>query len=162
MSQTALGNITTGDGLVFGNFSVTPVQSFKIQGSFPASTQASVVNLGTSVAHAFTLSPLTSLSYSTIIPTWAAGPDVLSTDIDISGMIQGTVLQNFIAVPYTQVALYYRVTNQLIYRTLTDRNGNFRFNNLQTGVNQYYVVALNEPNNALVYDLVSPVLATKV
>lgn len=75
----------------------------------------------------------------------------------LSGVISGTVKENGVAEPYAWVALYYRRSGQLIARQQASATGTFSFTGLEPGLNEYYVVALNDGFNALVYDIVAAV-----
>lgn len=88
-------------------------------------------------------------------------PMVLGATLNssVAGVISGTVKQNGVALPNAWVALYYRKNGQLIARQQADAVGVFSFSDLETGLSDYYVVALddNPTFNALIFDTVAAI-----
>lgn len=109
--------------------------------------------------------------YQRIIPTWAldyrgyfpnnTGTTLIPrTGINTSGTISGQVREEGTPVAGRKVLLYYRPTNVLIMRTISDASGNFTFTGLEAGANHYYVTSINvEPLNydAVTHDTVGAV-----
>ena len=87
---------------------------------------------------------------------WALDHRALLT-IPVTGTLSGTVKENGVAIPYAWVALYYRKNGQLIARTKATEAGVFSFQYLEPGVNDYYVVAVDAPFNAIIFDKVPAV-----
>lgn len=78
-------------------------------------------------------------------------------DIPTTGVLSGTVKENAVAIPFATVCLYYRKNGELIYHTKTDVNGVFSFDVLEPGVDEYFVVAIDAPFNALIFDKVEAI-----
>lgn len=91
--------------------------------------------------------------YAIPLPTWARDHRAL-TAIPITGTISGTVKEAGVAKPWAWVALYYRKSGVLIGRQRASATGTFLFAGLEAGVDEYYVVALDDGFNALVFDIV--------
>lgn len=108
------------------------------------------------MADAGSIGTYQTLSYARPLPIWAADYRGL-LNIPVTGVISGTVKENGVALPNAQVALYYRVNGQLVARQRASATGTFSFSNLEPGVNDYYVVALDDTFNALVFDAVAAV-----
>jgi hypothetical protein len=93
------------------------------------------------------------LSYERPLPMTAGS----TLNTSMAGVISGTVKQNGVALPNALVALYYRRNGQLIARQQASVAGTFSFSNLEVGLSDYYVVALDAGFNALIYDTIQAV-----
>lgn len=82
-------------------------------------------------------------------------------DIDATGIMSGKVQVEGVDTPNVQVRLYYRPTGQMIKETFTNSSGVWTFEGLETGSNDYYVLATDPTNgsnyNIVVYDKVQAV-----
>jgi hypothetical protein len=105
------------------------------------------------MADAGSIGTYRTLYYARPLPMWVGA----TLNSSVAGVISGTVKQSGVALPYAMVALYYRVNGQLVARQRASATGTFSFGDLQTGLNDYYVVALDDTYNALVFDTVAAV-----
>lgn len=92
------------------------------------------------------------LFHTRVMPQWGLDHRTLHT-IPVDGYITGLTKELGVPVGERWVGLYYRSTLELIARVQSAPDGSFRFNDLESGVNKYYVIAL--PNDTSVtYDAV--------
>lgn len=96
-----------------------------------------------------------------LLPWWTGLTNTDQANIDISGTISGTVIENSV-FQQRWVRLHYRISGELIMATYSDPvTGAFSFSGLDKS-DLYYAVKLNnlsDPTlyNAEIYDLLSPV-----
>lgn len=81
--------------------------------------------------------------------------------IDATGSLSGKVQVESIDTPNIQVRLYYRPTGQIIKSTFTNSSGVWTFEGLETGSDDYYVLAVDPDGgtsyNVVVYDRVEAI-----
>lgn len=82
------------------------------------------------------------------------GPEFLQLSRD--GSIRGTVKVGPTPVPYAPVFLYWRPTGILLDRATCDSSGFFRFDGFDKNSNDYFVVAVDAPYNAQIFDKIVP------
>lgn len=99
-------------------------------------------------------------TFSQTIPIWAVDGIRTLNDIGVTGTLSGKVQVEGVDAPYINVRLYYRPTGQMIKQMYTDVNGEWSFDGLETGSNDYYVLAIDPDGgtqyNVVVYDRVEP------
>lgn len=76
----------------------------------------------------------------------------LNSGIGRGGFIAGRVFEKEIPVS-RRVLCYHRRTGNLVHYTYSDIDGNYRFDDLEPNAN-YFVVALDENNDAVQYNAV--------
>lgn len=76
----------------------------------------------------------------------------------VSGYIQGKVTENGIGVA-RRVMCYRRRTGILLYKTISDENGDYRIDGLIAGL-KYYVTSIDENNDGTQYNAVTQDLIT--
>lgn len=64
--------------------------------------------------------------------------------INVDGTISGVVKENGLPVSGKHVALYYRISLQLISTTESGIGGVYSFAGLETGSSEYFIVSLND------------------
>jgi len=101
----------------------------------------------------------------TLVPVWeffTATPQAPFTmgsinRLDTTGHIEGTLKEEGVVKAGVLVDMYWRETRALAQSTFSDSEGKFRFNGLRVGKPLYFILALNSPFNASIYDAVKPV-----
>ena len=101
------------------------------------------------------------LVFIDLIPWWRT--DVTGTnngqafwDIDRAGVINGSVLDGSVPIPYALVRLYYKASGQLITRATCTAAGTFQFKGLDKASADYFAVAHYPNDNAQIYDKITP------
>lgn len=78
-----------------------------------------------------------------------------------NGIITGSAAEDSSPKASCRISLYDRTTNKVIARTVSDSSGGYAINNIDSAVNDYYIIAVDDDGatkkNAMIYDYVQPV-----
>ena len=88
-------------------------------------------------------------------PPWLTG-DAEVKYSKVEGEITGSVSISAVPTANIEVRAYYRPTGVLVTSVVTDENGDYRFENLDESVDNYYVIAIHDDYDALTTDKITP------
>lgn len=97
------------------------------------------------------------VSYRIRLASYVSSVTTTYAPIPVNGAISGTVVVSGAPVSYCIVRLYWRPTGQLIEQTKADIFGAFSFSDLNPDSNNYYVLAITDDHNAIIFDTITPV-----